>query len=507
MLPSTVDYTFLRETYTADEFYLRHNIERLSDDEQAPEYEHRLRVAPSPTQARRLVKRILRAFADKARLIVRYGQLIDKVESAQGIAGDGSTVNQFVTKLGEELLVVGRVGVYVTDVAGIETGSDALRSRPFAKIVKYEDVSTIEPAPAGSPSAYGLVEFKSDGEVTRLWIADDGKVFGSVTVKGRPGEPVDLGTDSIPFVLIESESVIALVAQHQKTLANLLSVMAVESPGLLQSFLTRQRDRFNVGAHQRGIDDESIQIGRNRGLWYTKGENQPAYVGPPASPATEARMWAEWLVDDMNRLAGVSGDTFEERREMLAAAAGELGDALFAAELQVWRHLGRYFAVTDPPVIRYPLSYIAQSEADRQADISAMFANAQRASGRQGMEIGTALAMERLTAGQTSQEIANAVAAVKKSRCLANDLMNVTRAYEARGLDTKTLADVFGCLPVVANDAKTEAHERTVELAQAAAAAQATKSADSVDTERDGALAEKRLSQAEGNGAVRAEGR
>jgi hypothetical protein len=506
MNASTIDYTFLRETYEADEFYLRHNIERLSEDEQAPDYEHRLRVTPSPTQARHLVRRILRAFADKARLIVRYGALIDKVESAQGIAGDGTSINQFVTKLGEELLVVGRAGVYVTDVAGIETGSDALRSRPFAKIIKYEDVSQIEPAPAGSPSAYSLVEFKSDGEVTRLWL-EDGKVLGSVTVDGQPGEPVDLGTDSIPFVLVESESVIAVVAQHQKTLANLLSVMAVESPGLLQSFLTRQRDRFNVGAHQRGIDDEGIQIGRNRGLWYSKGENQPAYVGPPSSPATEARQWAEMLIADMERLAGVSGETVQERGQMLAAAAGELGDALFAAERQIWRHLAKYFGVTESPVIRYPLSYVAQSEADRQADVAAMFANAQRASGRSGMEIGTILAMEQLTAGQSSQEIANAVAAVKKSRCLANDLANVVRAYEARGLDTATLTDVFGCLPVVATDAKTEAHERTVELAQAAAAAQATKSVDSVDTERDAQLAEKRLSQAEGNGAVRGEGR
>jgi hypothetical protein len=498
------DYCFWRDTYESGDDYIRQHVQRLSEQESEQDFARRLETTPSPSHAREVADRVLNALQERLRVSVRYGKLVESVESKQGVAGDGSSTNQFAVTLAKEMLITGKVAVLIANAREIETSADSLRSQPFCKLIRAEQLIDVQPSAAGSESAFSVVELElRDKEVFRFWIDENGQVFAKLLPNG---EPVDMQTTVIPIAIAHHPSLIARVARTQKALTNLLSVMASNSPDLLTTFLARQRDAHVVGSYLQGSFGDAT-IGRQRGLWYEKNLNQPAFVSPPSGPMTEARQLADALILDIERLAGLSGDTDNERKQSLANVVGALGDNLFNLERQIWGHLARYTGINDTPVIRPPVTWFAQSESERLTDVAKRFEIAQQFYGRPGMEAAGTDAVEQALAGRSSQEIQAAVESVKKARCLASDLPTIVRAYEARGLDTATLTDTFGCLPVVATDAKAEAHERTVELAQAAAAAQATKSADSVDTLRDGALAEKRLSQAEGNGTTRGEGR
>jgi hypothetical protein len=500
------DFCFWRSTYEGGDTYIREHVFPLSDEEST--YRQRLCITPEPADARSIIEKVLNALLDRMRFATRYGQLVKKMQDGPGLSGNYGSINSYIVgELAKELLIEGRVGVFFSNSVNIESPIDLQNSPPICKTVRAEDISKVKPAPYGSPSQFSLVEFQlRDCETTtnvKLWTDEMGKVFAQTT---PDGEPVDMNTNVIPFVLVQHPSLMARLAKTQKALTNLLSVMATNSPDLLATFLTRQRDIHNLGASMRRETSDAT-AGRTKGLWYEKNLDAPSFISQPPGPMAEARAIVEALRDSMTFAAGLSGDSDAERSQNLANVVGSLGETLLSAERQIWANLGRYANVSESPVVRYPETWKAQTAQERLADSAKTFEVAQSHYGRAGMEISAVAAVEFALAGRPSTEIESAVAAVKKSRCLANDLTAVVRGYEGGGLDTATIADRFGCLPEVAVAAKEESAERAEQLAKAAENARATKAADSVGTTRDSQLAEKTLSQKDGEGSTRGEGK
>jgi len=502
--PYTNDYILNRDTFYADaNQYNARYVEQLSEDEQYADYQQRLRQTPAPTHARRFAQRILGAFTAAMKYCVRYGAQVEAVEAGRGVDNCGKTMAEYIESLAVELAIDGKVGVSVDRVSGL---------KPYCVTVSADNLTDYKYAGPTGASVLASVEYSvclgdDRKQAIRWYMGDNGHAFYQVA----DNAPVDSMLPAIPFVVIEDPNggIIPHIAQHQRLLSNLLSVAGSESPGLLQSFLVRNRDTFNAGVHQRGIEDE-IAIGKARGLWYGKGEDAPAFIGQPAAPAAEARQWVSSIVADMEALAGIAGDTDPERARALAAAAGSLGAALQTGERMIWNALDMFMA-EHARVIKYPLTFERQTETERQDVIEALYANAQRASGRTGIEEATVLAVEQQFAGQPSAAIQRAVNAIKAAPCLLNDEMSIIRAYEAKMLDTETACNALGCKPDVAAKAQAEAAERAKQLAQAAALAAATKPADQtvggVGSDRDGELAQKQLSQVEQGGDVRGENR
>lgn len=500
------NYQFWHDAYEGGETFLQAHLQRLSDSETPVDFQKRLRNTPSPCAAKSIVDKVLSAFVVRMRYCIRYGALLDRINNGRGIDNEGATLNSFAVTLAKNLAIYGRVGVFIDNAANLISLDDNPDNHPYCRTIHPQNLTKLEIAPAGSSSLYSLVEWQNDSanEIYRVWL-DGNQVVGQIMKDKKPSEPfVFTGFKRIPFVLIEADSLMSKLAQHEVALTNQISALAENAPDLVQSFLTRQK----VGAtvFDTEFSKTPTAIGRENGLYYGAQENQPAFVAPPASPFTEARLLIGAAVERMYAVAGLGGDTESERDENLAAVVGHYGSAIENGERQIWRHIASYMRevggqdLTKPPTVKYP-SWEPHTESERLDVIKARYELAQRAPGRSGIEAATILAVEEHFAGESSADLQAIVAAVKGAPCLLNNAPDVIRAKEAKTLTTESAADSLGCKPGEAEKARREAHTTAIQLASAAALAAQTKPLDrtvgGIGSDRDAELAEKELSQQE----------
>jgi hypothetical protein len=419
-----------RECYEGGEQYLNRNLKKFSDRETDADFAERKAISPIETYAKSAVDDIRNS------IFLRLGDVIRKdgsdayMRAVQGENGgvdnNGSTMQNFMgIEVGTELLVMGRVGIYIDapEIAG-QTLIDAQGKRPYIYKYDIEDIlawTASKPEEPGQFQALLLrdkgIDFSTEvvpgvelpiGIFTRyrlLWID---KMTGKVNLQffDEQGTPIDkngnnvleiieLDLYKIPFVMPDIKgSVLKNVVNHQKALVNLTSSDVSYALKANFPFFTMQKDSRAVGAHINDfVTDEGTtgtnrnekpgkerKIGTRLGITYPLGAERPEFINPSPEPLEWSMKLRENLEDGIRKLVNlevqnkigtkaISAEALKLSDQGLEAGLAFIGLVLEGAERAVAEHWSAYENKNPKrrkiAVIKYPDRYSLKSDKDR----------------------------------------------------------------------------------------------------------------------------------------------
>jgi hypothetical protein len=421
-LSGMTDWRKWRLTYEGGDGFRDSYLERFSTREDQEDYGVRKAITPVPAFAKAAINDIRNAIYQRLRDVVRKGgsEVYQAAVNGSNLGVDhrGSTMNAFLgVKVLTELLVMGRVGVFV-DHPLIPAGATLANvSRPSPYLYKYdiEDILSWTCSKPEAPSEFQAILLRdtvmqydqstmlpslSVERYRYMWI-EGGRVHlqfynlkkEEVDGAGLPGGPMQLELDRIPFVLLDiGGSLIKDVCQQQIALLNLGSSDVNYALRSNFPFYIEQKDLRATGAHLKhaaaedgtstsggqGAADASITVGATHGRTYDKGMNPPAFINPSAEPLRASLELQDRLKRDIRELVNlavsslavrVSAESKAMDNQGLEAGLSYIGLLLESAERQIAEFWAAYeersLSKREVATIKYPERYSLKSDADR----------------------------------------------------------------------------------------------------------------------------------------------
>ncbi len=424
-LSGMTDWEKWRRTYEGGDNFRDMYLERFSNREDSTDFTTRKNVTPVPAFAKAAINDIRNAIYQRLRDVVRKGGS-DVYQAAVngnnlGVDHRGSTMNAFLgVKVLTELLVMGRVGVYVDHPFVPADATLAAVRRPSPYLYKYdiEDILSWTCSKPEAPSEFQALLLR---DTTTQY--DPSNLLPKITVQryrylridpntgrvhlqfynlnkepvdqdGNPGGgEIQLELDRIPFVLLDiGGSLIKDVCAQQIALLNLGSSDVNYALRSNFPFYIEQRDLKAKGAHLKisatadgtatsggqGAADEDVQIGVTHGRYYDKGMNPPAFINPSAEPLRASLELQDRLKRDIRELVNlavsslavrVSAESKAMDNQGLEAGLSYIGLLLESAERQIAEFWAAYEERNpnkrEVATIKYPERYSLKSDADR----------------------------------------------------------------------------------------------------------------------------------------------
>lgn len=425
VLLGMTDWELWRTVYDGGEEFRDAYLKQFTTREETVDFNLRRDMTPIPTFSKAALNDIRNAIFQRMRDILRRGGS----ESYQhavvgmdyGVDRRGSTMNAFLgMKVLTELLVMGRVGVYVDApvIPEAATLAEATDTQPYLYQYAVEDILNWRMAGPEKPSQFQslllrdtTLEFDqrtmlptTTAQRYRLmWIDEEtGNVMlqfynlegGEVGPTGLPSiGPVTLNLKQIPFIMLDiGDSLLKDVSSYQIALLNLVSSDVNYALKANFPFLVEQRDLRAFGSHLKraatgdgtsstggqGAADEEIKVGVAHGRAYDRGMNAPAFINPSSEPLQASLKLQEKLETDIRRLINLavenigvraSADAKEMDNQGLEAGLSYIGLILENAERQL-AHYWAAYEQRDPSrrnvaTIKYPDRYSLKTDKDR----------------------------------------------------------------------------------------------------------------------------------------------
>lgn len=491
-----------RDTFNGGEEYLHKYLVYFSDRETYADYTSRKSLTPIPTFAKAAVLDVRNSIFQRLVDVERMGGS-DNYHSAVkgekgGVTGKGQSMNSFMgIDVLTELLVMGRVGIFVDAPATTPlTTAEAVRP-PYMYLYRVEDIlswAEEDPEKPGQFKAvllrdytmqfedsYGGVPLPSGTRKERLrlmWKDADGVVYfrlydaeskNPILVDGHFDllGTVKLDIPHIPFVMPSiGDSLLKDGASYQKSLLNLLSRAVDYDLRSNTPFLTIQQELQTVGTHLKKpgmagtaanggqhAEDQEERIGGGAGRYYDKGTNKPEYVAPPTEPLLASIRLQEKMEDDIRRIINLSvtqksgsrtesGEAKKMSSQGLEAGLSFIGTVMQQAEQLIATYWSAYEDTKSPKIatIAYPKRYVLKDEQDRLDEAKGLIAiidsiPCELARKATAKKIVTLL----LGSTSTSEEIDAMHKEIDKNGYTSADLLRLTFAVE-KGLVSKDTA-------------------------------------------------------------------
>ena len=327
----------------------------------------------------------------------------------RGVDLQGRTMDDFIGSIIlQELIVMGRVGVYVDkpqDAAG-ETLADSANRRPYlyyyqAEKIKawaYDDKQTLKSLllqdtrdvvdeetglVTDSVIVFRHLMLTEAGVVIKFYDENSNELEGSIT----------LDLERIPFVLFEiSSSLMVDVADYQIALTNLASSdmkYSVESnfPFYVEQYdpgfdLTRLKGAIPGDAGDsetaKTSNNMEITVGTSKGRRYPKGYDSPAFINPSAEPLEASMKKQETLVKEIKQIINLSITNLEPSRasedskkqddKTLEAGLSYIGMELNYGEREIGEIWAIYEGSNSIPTIIYPTDYKLLTDEERRRE-------------------------------------------------------------------------------------------------------------------------------------------
>lgn len=420
-----------RRTFRGGQEYRDYYLKKWSDREEQGDFNIRRDCTPIPTFAKAAILDIRNSIFQRLEDVLRIG---GTQSYQQGILGERGGVDRKGTSMSSfmgidaltELLVMGRVGIYV-DAPNVDLQTLAQQAQeenlsPYCYVYRVEDILSFVPDDKGARGTFKAVLLRDhvvthntdfagvelpSGRETRLRLV--WKENGKVRVKlwkeeGRepiimadadPDGGVTLNIDTVPFTMPDiGDSLMKDIASYQHALLNLVSGDVNWSLQSSSPFLTIQQDLRSAGAHlkkpgqgntpepggQHAKETEE-RIG-GKGRYYDMNTDRPDYIAPPTAPLEASMRLQEKLEDDIRKLinlavsnkAGSRTESAEAKKlssQGLEAGLSYIGLVLQSAE----RHITKIWSAyenADPAVVTYPARYILKQDIDRIEEATKM---------------------------------------------------------------------------------------------------------------------------------------
>jgi hypothetical protein len=430
-LSSLLDWRKWRICYNGGEYFRKLYLQKFTAREDEPDFQNRLNMTPIPTYARVAINDVRNAIFQRLKDTTRRGGSAAYQRAVNGLDLGvdlrGNTMNGFLgIKVLTELLIMGRVGVYVDSplVPGNATLADVQNYRPYLYFYPIEDILSWTCSKPDEPSTFQALLLRDvvlnfdqrtylpTTTVERfrmLWIdRDTGRVNlqfldtsgNPIDRDGNPAGAVELELTRIPFVLLDiGDSMIKDVVNHQIALLNLVSSDVNYALKSNFPFYVEQRDQRATGSHLKnavGEDgtattggqpgaDSDIKVGTTQGRTYDLKANQPAFINPSSEPLKASMGLQAKLEDDIRKLihlavADTANRATAESKSMdnqgLEAGLSYIGLVLEAAERQIAEFWAAYeereTAKRDIATVKYPDRYSLKTDSDRIAEAQSL---------------------------------------------------------------------------------------------------------------------------------------
>jgi hypothetical protein len=421
-----VDWTKYRLTYKGGQDFRDEYLKTFTSRETIAEFNTRRDITPIPTFAKAAVNDIRNAIYQPMIDIVRrdgsdaYLQAIAGKE--MGVDLRGASMNAFMgQQVLEELLVMGRVGIFVDapEISANGTLADVGDFRPFLYPYKIENILSYSCSDPEKPSEFSalllqdtVIEYDGSSglptEETKrfrhLWIDDDGLVQiqfydvddNPIDRDGKPSGPIQLGLTRIPFTLLDiGPSLLIDVCEYQIALLNLVSSDVNYALQANFPFYTEQTDGRGIGSHLKqtanpdgtatqggqGAHDKEIKVGTTQGRRYPKDTDRPGFIHPSSEPLKASMALQDKMETDIRKLVNLAVSTLASRQSAdsksmdnrgLEAGLSYIGLKLEAAERLVTEFWSAYEEsdrnLRKIATIKYPNRYSLKSDEDRIAE-------------------------------------------------------------------------------------------------------------------------------------------
>jgi hypothetical protein len=319
----------------------------------------------------------------------------------KGVDKQSRTMNDFIGNMVlPELLVMGRVGVYVDRLPMPENATKAYKNNPYLYTYTAESIRSWNYNENGELIAILLEEggFKEDEETglisdsvsyyRLLRKVEEGVELVHYNDDGDEIEKVILSLPKIPFVMGEiTQSLLTDVANHQISLVNMSSsdisyAIGSNFPFYVEQYtpaaaafnnLRNATDNTVVGDSES--KNTEITVGATKGRAYPKGTDQPAFINPSSEPLKASMEKQEQLKKEIKQLVNLSLQNLEPRvqaaesreydNQGLEAGLSYIGLELARIEREIGMMWAMYERSNDIPEITYPKNYSLKTESDR----------------------------------------------------------------------------------------------------------------------------------------------
>lgn len=331
--------------------------------EDKKDFQKRKCLSPVPSFARSAINEVRNSVFQHMGGILRTDGSLQYTQAVNGERGGvdkrHTSMNAFMgCDALEELLVMGKVGIYVdmpqlppgTTMADIATSG----VRPYLYMYPIEDILNFTMSMPNEESKYQAVLLRDQvvhyDQLTALplstterlravWINPETKKVNvlffdedgnSMDIDGNATEePTELNLTQIPFVMMDiGNGLMSDISQHQISMLNISSRMVDYTLKSCYTTYVEQGDNSQVGAHYQTLDEDGNEVeaadevtqGNRIGRRYPMGANQPNFIAPPASPATTAKEVNACLEGEIRKLINLAVTKLAARESAAAKA-------------------------------------------------------------------------------------------------------------------------------------------------------------------------------------------
>lgn len=516
-LRDSLDWEIWRDTFEGGTDYRDRYLLKFSERETDAEFRNRKLITPIPTFAKSALLDVRNSIYQRLVGVMRTGgsqQYQDAIVGKRGgVDGEGSTMDAFMGKdVLTELLVMGRVGVYVDAAPPVgDTLADIIYP-PYLSYYRVEDILSYRYAPRGKGGEFeavllrdwnmevnqhiGGVELPGEAE-TRLrlvWKDEFGDVWyrlydtdGKVIVRDPEADSsgaVLTGLTRVPFVMLDiGESLMKDVASYQQSLLNLSSNDVYYAVKSNSPFLTIQTDAYASGNHLKrpetadGGKGHSETLGAGKGRYYGINEERPQFIAPPTDPLEASMKLQERLEQSIRNLinlavqnkAGSRTESAESKKigqGGLEAGLSFIGLEMETAEKKIAQIWAEYENTRNPnpAVVKYPDRYTLKSDSERIEEAQETVKLVEKLPGQELKRVVSKHIARTLLDGKVpTEELESVLREIERGKYLIADPQVTLQAHKSGLVDDVTASEALGYdADSVVEQAKKDRVERAV---------------------------------------------
>lgn len=524
-LYSSLDWVEWRDTFRGGKDYLRRYLQKFSDRETDEDFKIRQSITPIPTFAKAALLDVRNSIFQRLEEISRIG---GSTKYDKAVAGEGAGVDRNGASMGSfmgidvltELLVMGRVGVYVDAPNLVPTTMAEETQSPYLYYYRVEDILSWTLDDESEDGEFKSVLLRDyaikfntfhggiqlpAGRETRLrlvWKDDAGQVWvkffnAQEEVIYMPGSEVDgsipLDLNVIPFTMLDiGGSLLEDVSSYQRALLNLISGDVNWAIKSNTPFLTIQQELRTAGAHLKKTAESPVPGGQpaqnqtethgaGTGRYYDINADRPGYIAPPTDPLIASMALREQLQDDIRKLINLavtnkSGSRTESAEAKKLSAQGlEAGLSFIGMVLQKGEQaIARFWALYENPdspqvaTIAYPARYILKEDQERIDQATALLELGNQIPGTTAKKTITQMVATLLLSGRQNVEtITTIMGEIKSAGYTTSDIDDVLAAQEAGLIGNDLASEALGIRPGEVEKAQKD-HAEKLKLIQEA---------------------------------------
>jgi len=521
-LADSLDWCVWRDTFEGGEYYRDNYLTKFTDRETDADFKQRRELTPIPAFAKSALLDIRNNIYQRLVSVSRVGgsKVYQRAVAGLdgGVDGEGSTMDSFIgDDVLTELLLMGKVGVYVD--AAPPTGPTLADTTypPFLTYYRVEDILSYSKAPRGLGGEFQSVLLRdhnvtvttdigggvalpsgSEERYRLVWKDEFGNVWyrlynSTGEILRRSGSIEDgavlTNLNRVPFVLMDiGDSLMKDVASYQRALLNLSSSDVYYAIKSNSPFLTIQRDPFASGDHLKqaetaeGSGGAAENLGAGKGRYYDTNLDRPGFISPPTDPLEASMKLQDRLEANIRSIinlavqgkAGSRTESAEAKKVGqggLEAGLSFIGMALGKGEKLIADIWAEYEDVVNPKpaTIHYPDRYVLKSDTERLEEADSTLDLVQRLPTQELKRVASKMIVDTLLSGKVPQDQLDSIyRKIDSNDYIMSDPQVTLQAHKAGLVDDKTASEALGyAADKVVKQAKKDRAERIAQTLKA----------------------------------------